>query len=31
MNFTKKQASTKSTDTSRNIEDVKEEFLGELI
>ena len=31
MNFTKRQASTKSTDPSRNIEDVKEEFLGELI
>ena len=31
MNFTKRRVSTKSTDPSRNIEDVKKEFLGELI
>ena len=31
MNFTKRRASTKSTDPSRNGEDAKEEFLGELI
>ena len=31
MNFTKRQASTKSTNPSRIIEEVKEEFLGDLI
>ena len=31
MNFTKRRASTKSTDPSQNIEEVKEEFLLDLI
>ena len=31
MNFTKRRASTKSTNPSRSIEEAKEEFLGNLI
>ena len=31
MNFTKRRASTKSTNPSRSIEEAKEEFLGDLI
>ena len=31
MNFTKRRASTKSTNPSQNTEEVKEEFLGDLI